>query len=72
MEDNTGFLTILMNFVAPLILGLVILYLVLQTRGIGWRQRQHTEKATEDLYERVDRDRERRQEAERREARGER
>lgn len=54
MDDNTGFLTLLMNFVAPLALGLAILYLLLRTRRVDWRQRQHTEKAAEDLYDRVE------------------
>lgn len=59
MDDNTGFLTLLMNFIGPAALGLGILYLVWRTRRTDWRQRQITEKATEDLYDRVDRQRER-------------
>lgn len=70
MDGNTGFLTLLMNFVAPLVLGLAILYLVLRLRRVDWRQRQRTEKATEDLYQRVDHERHRREQAEQRGAGG--
>mgnify|MGYP000871711489 FL=1 len=70
MDGDTGFLTLLMNFVAPLVLGLAILYLVLRLRRVDWRQRQRTEKGTEDLYERVDHEREQKEQAERRGARG--
>lgn len=70
MDGDTGFLTLLMNFAAPLVLGLAILYLVLRLRRVDWRQRQRTEKGTEDLYERVDHEREQKEQAERRGARG--
>jgi hypothetical protein len=59
MDDTTGFLTLLMNFIAPIALGLGLLYVLLRTRRVDWRQRQQTEKATEDLYERVENERER-------------
>jgi uncharacterized membrane-anchored protein YhcB (DUF1043 family) len=69
LEDNTGFLTLLMNFVGPLILGLAILYLILRVRGVNWRQRQRTEQATEDLYDKVDESREDQERADRAQAR---
>lgn len=65
MEGNTGFLTLLMTVIGPLLLGLGILYLVLRTRRVDWRQRQQTEAATEDLYDRTDEARERQERLER-------
>ena len=61
MEADTGFLTILMNFVAPILLGAVIAYAMWWT----WRRRQNpaaqarTDRATEALYASEERDRQR-------------
>ena len=61
MEADTGFLTILMNFVAPIMLGAVIAYAMWRT----WRRRQdpaaqaRTNRATEALYASEERDRRR-------------
>jgi uncharacterized membrane-anchored protein YhcB (DUF1043 family) len=46
--------TFLMNFIAPLLLGLAIGYVLWRTRRPDWRQRQETEKKTEDLYARTE------------------
>jgi hypothetical protein len=59
--DSNGYLTLLMNFIAPIALGLALVYVLWKTRFVNWRQRQHTEKATEDLYDRVENQRERRE-----------
>jgi hypothetical protein len=59
METDTGFLTILMNFVAPILLGAVIAYAAWST----WRRRQdpaaqaRTGEATKRLYASEERDR---------------
>lgn len=54
MDLDTGFLTLLMNFVAPFVLGAAIAYFVLRGRTTSRRQRAHTEKATKELFERTD------------------
>lgn len=56
---DTGALTLLMNFVAPVLLGVAIAYLVLRTRRVDWRRRAKTEKATEDLYQQTEQERKR-------------
>jgi hypothetical protein len=59
MEADTGFLTILMNFVAPILLGAVIAYVMWRT----WGRRQdpaaeaRTNRATEAVYASEERDR---------------
>jgi hypothetical protein len=59
MEADTGFLTILMNFVAPILLGAVIAYAMWRT----WGRRHNpaaqarTDRATEALYASEERDR---------------
>jgi hypothetical protein len=61
MEADSGFLTILMNFVAPVLLGAVIAYAMWRT----WGRRQNsaaqarTGRATEALYASEERDRRR-------------
>ncbi len=65
MEDNTGYLTLLMNFVAPVALGLMIAYAILRNRGISWRRRMQTERETKALYNEVDKQRERQQQEDR-------
>jgi hypothetical protein len=61
MEADSGFLTILMNFVAPILLGSVIAYAMWRT----WGRRQNpaaqarTGRATEALYASEERDRRR-------------
>lgn len=61
MEADTGFLTIMMNFVAPILLGAVIAYTMWWT----WGRRQNpaaqarADKATEALYASEERDRRR-------------
>lgn len=62
--DDTGYLTLLMNFLAPFLLGVAIAYLVLTTRR---RQtdpvaQNRTERATEALYEKEERERQAREE----------
>ena len=58
--EETGYLTLVMNFLAPFLLGVAIAYLVLTTR----RRRQdpaaqnRTDHATEVLYEEEERARE--------------
>lgn len=64
MED-TGYLTLIMNFLAPFLLGVAIAYLMLTTRR---RQQDpaaqnRTERATEVLYEKEERERQAREEA---------
>lgn len=58
MED-TGVLTLLMNFVAPALLGAAIAYMLIRTRRVDWNRRAETERATEALYERAEQDRRR-------------
>lgn len=65
MDDNTGYLTLLMNFVAPIALGLVIAYAIFRNRGISWRRRVQTERETKALYDDVDKQRERQQQEDR-------
>lgn len=61
--DDTGYLTLLMNFIGPILLGALIFYGLYAT----WRRRQNpraqqqTEAATRDLYDQLDEDRRRRQ-----------
>jgi hypothetical protein len=57
MDDNSGFLTLLMNIGGPIVLGIAIAYLVWRSRRTDWRGREQTEKATEDLYRREERKR---------------
>jgi hypothetical protein len=52
MEDNSGFLTLLMNFVAPILLAVAIAYGIWRTGRKSWRERQETEAATRELYDR--------------------
>jgi hypothetical protein len=61
--DDTGPLTLLMNFVGPILIGALLFYGVYAT----WRRRQNpraeqqTETATRELYDKVEEDRRRRQ-----------
>jgi hypothetical protein len=48
---GSGFLTLLMNFIGPMVLLAAIMYLVWRGRP-SWRSRQHTETATKELYKR--------------------
>lgn len=54
-------LTILMNFVAPFLLGAAIAYMMMRTRRVDWNQREKTNRATEEVYDAADRDRDRRE-----------
>jgi hypothetical protein len=62
METKSEFLTLLMNVVGPLVLGLAILYLMLRTRGTSWLQRRRADEATRDLYSATDESRKKREE----------
>jgi uncharacterized membrane-anchored protein YhcB (DUF1043 family) len=46
--------TFIMNFLAPLLLGVAIGALLWRTRRTDWNQRAKTEKKTEDLYARTE------------------
>lgn len=46
--------TFVMNFLAPLLLGIAIAVLLFRTRRTNWNQRARTEKKTEDLYDRAE------------------
>jgi uncharacterized membrane-anchored protein YhcB (DUF1043 family) len=46
--------TFIMNFLAPLLLGIAIGALLWRTRRTDWNQRAKTEKETEALYERTE------------------
>lgn len=62
MPDNSGSLTLLMNIIGPLLLGLGILYVLVWTRRGNRNQRARTEAATEMLYEREETARQRMEE----------
>lgn len=61
--DDTGYLTLLMTVVGPILLGVFIAYGVYATwrRHQNPRAEQQTEAATRELYDQLDEDRRRRQ-----------
>jgi len=54
MED-TGFLTLLMNFIGPIMLGALLVYLIYTRRRRSAADKQKTEQATKEVYRKAER-----------------
>lgn len=56
MEENAGDFWGLITIIGPVLLGAVLIWALLRNRKTTPREDAHTEQATHDLYEQIDRE----------------